>query len=180
MYHWYPSSCHPTAGTQREQVQVGESMCGFPKRNCLGVQQPPPLTQSPLVLAARSCGVLPSWHWNPGLGVRVWVWNFLFPRYPSWIFIHVGWGQPLLWLRASYQSPWVWFLQFYSCHTSIQLDTVVVRLQGNSISDIPEWWLLYILVVILMWLCEEASHVCLCCHLDWKPEKITIILSAYY
>ena len=44
--------------------------------------------------------------------------------------------------------------------------SVVVRLPFNWISAGSEWWLLYISVVILMWLCEEASHVCLRCHLD--------------
>ena len=48
-------------------------------------------------------------------------------------------------------------------------NSVLVRLPFNSISDIPERWLFYILVVMLMWLCEGASHVCLCHHLDWKP-----------
>ena len=47
-------------------------------------------------------------------------------------------------------------------------NSVVVRLPFNSISDGSEWWLFYILVVILMWLCEDVSHVCLCYHLDWR------------
>ena len=34
--HWCPSSCHPGVRAQREWVWVGESMCGFFKRNCLG------------------------------------------------------------------------------------------------------------------------------------------------
>ena len=45
---------------------------------------------------------------------------------------------------------------------------VVVRLPFNLISDGSEWWLFYILVAILMWLCKEASHICLYCHLDQK------------
>ena len=46
--------------------------------------------------------------------------------------------------------------------------SIVVRLQFNLIFDGSEWWLFYILVVILLWLWEEASHVYLCHHLDQK------------
>ena len=48
------------------------------------------------------------------------------------------------------------------------LNFIVVRLPFNSISDDSEWWLFYILVVIFMWLCEEANHVCLHHHLGQK------------
>ena len=41
-----------------EGVSPSESVCGFPKRNCLELQQPPPPTQSPLVFAAKSCSLL--------------------------------------------------------------------------------------------------------------------------
>ena len=51
-------------------------------------------------------------------------------------------------------------------------NSVVVRLSFNSTSDGSEWWLFYNLVVILMWLCKEASHVYLCCHLDWKSVSL--------
>ena len=54
-------------------------------------------------------------------------------------------------------------------------NSVVVRLPYNLISDGSKWWLLYILVVILTWLCQEASHVCLCLHLDWKSQKCLLI-----
>ena len=47
-------------------------------------------------------------------------------------------------------------------------NSVVVRLPFNSISDSSKWWLLHILVVNLMQLCEESSHAYLCHHLDWK------------
>ena len=43
-------------------------------------------------------------------------------------------------------------------------NSVVVRLPFNLVSGNSEWWL-YILAVILMWLCRD---VCLCRHLDWK------------
>ena len=45
-----------------------EPMCGFFKRNCLGLQQFLSPTQSLLVFEARSCRDLSSWHWSPGLG----------------------------------------------------------------------------------------------------------------
>ena len=49
-------------------VSLSKFVCGFFKQNCLELQKLLPLTQSLLVFAARSCGDLPSWHWNPGLG----------------------------------------------------------------------------------------------------------------
>ena len=106
-----------------EAVSLSKSVCGFFKRNCLGLQQFLPLTQSPLVFAARSCGDLSSWHWNPGLGGLMWGWDSLC-RYPSQIFIHHEWMcyQPFLCLFPFYQSGWMWFLEFCSCQTSIQLD----------------------------------------------------------
>ena len=55
-------------------------------------------------------------------------------------------------------------------------NSVVVRFPFNSITDVSEGWLFYILVVILMWLCEEVSSVCLCCHLDWKSVFCLLIL----
>ena len=52
-------------GSESEWVRV----CGgFFKRTCLGLQKFLPPTQSLMVFAARSCGYLSSWHWNPGLG----------------------------------------------------------------------------------------------------------------
>ena len=44
-------------------------------------------------------------------------------------------------------------------------NSVVVRLPFNLFSDSSEWWLFYIVVVILMRLCEEASNVYLFFHL---------------
>ena len=129
------------------------SLCGFPKRNWLGLQQPPPLIQSLLGFAARSCGNLSSWHWNPGLGDLVWVWDSSLPRYPSQIFIHVDMGP------ARSMSPPT---RLDGCGF---FNWVVVRLPFNSISDGFEWWLFCILVVILMWLCEKVSHVWLHRHL---------------
>ena len=46
----------------------GWSSEGVSLRKCLGLQQFLPPTLSPPVFAARSCGDLPSWPCNPGLG----------------------------------------------------------------------------------------------------------------
>ena len=75
----------PVLELRRSLIQ---SMCGFFRRNCLGLQKFLPVTQSPLGFAARSYGDLSSWHWNPGLGGLVWGWDSLLSRYPSRIFIH--------------------------------------------------------------------------------------------
>ena len=63
---------------------------------------------------------------------------------------------------------------FCACAPPTSLDgcglfNVVVRLPINLISDGSECWLFLIFSVILMWLCEEGSHVCPHCHLDQKP-----------
>ena len=68
-------------------VSLSKFVCGFFKQNCLELQKLLPLTQSLLVFAARSCGDLPSWHWNPGLGLlapKISLLNFYLP--------HVGVG----------------------------------------------------------------------------------------
>ena len=139
-------------------------MCGFFKRNCLGFQNFLPPTQSLLVFEVRSFGDLPSWHWNPRLVGLMWGWDSLFLRYPCQMFIHHTWvrDQPV---------------PNFSLLTSLDgcgfFNSVVVRFPFNSSSDIREWWLFYILVIIWMWLCEEVSHVCLCCHLDWMSPMFT-------
>ena len=93
-------------------ISMCKSMCGFIKRNCLGLQKFLPLTPSPLVFAARSYGNLSSWHWKHGLGGLVWGWESSLLRYPSWIFIHLTWmwNQTVPQLHPSYQSGWKWFL----------------------------------------------------------------------
>ena len=47
-------------------------------------------------------------------------------------------------------------------------NSIAVRLPFNLISDGSEWWLFYILIVILLWLCEDVSPIYLCLHLDKK------------
>ena len=129
--------------------------CGFSKKNCLGLQQFLSPTQSLPVFAAWNCGDLSSWHWNPGLGVLVWGWDSSHLRYPSQFFIH---------------HMWVWEQPIPTCAPPTSLDgcgffnSIVVKLLCNLISDDTECWL-YNLVLILMWLCKEASRVYLCCHL---------------
>ena len=69
---------------------------------------------------------------------------------------------------------WVWDQPVLGLCPLTSLDgcgfsnSVVVRLPFNLISDGSERWLFYILVVILMWLCEEASCVYLGHYLDLK------------
>ena len=50
-------------------------------------------------------------------------------------------------------------------------NSVVVRVLFNLVSDGSKRWLFYILVVVLIWLCKEASCVYLCCHLRWKSLR---------
>ena len=134
-------------------------MCGFFKRNCLELQHFPPPNQSPCCLQPEDVGTYLSG--TVTLGWRAWC----------------GAGTP-----RSHDIPTEFLSATRGCRTSLfpvsasptSLDgwglfnSTVVRLPFNSISDGSEWWLFYILVVIVMRLCEEVSHVCLCCHLDWK------------
>ena len=63
---------------------------------------------------------------------------------------------------------------------------IVVGFPFNSISVSSEWWFFCILVVILMWLCEEVSCVCLCHELDQKSwwvlmrEQVSVRLKNVY
>ena len=137
-------------------------MCGFLKRNCMRLQNFLPPTQSLIVFAARSYGDLSFWHWNPVLGACCGAGT---PR---------SWDIPLKFLSTT--RGWG-ISSFCVCATPTNLDgcgffnSIVVRLPFTSISDGSEWWLFYVLVVILMWLCEEVSHVCLHHHLDQKSSK---------
>ena len=108
----------------------------------------------PTDFAYRSCGDLSSWHWNPGLGSWCWSGTPHSQNIPPEFLSTQVWGQPVQHPCPSYQSGWMWFLLF-------------CRLPFSLISDVPEWWLFYILGVILMWLYEEASQVFLCHQLDW-------------
>ena len=134
-------------------------MRGFFKRNCLGLQQFLPLTQCSLIFAARSWGGL----------------IFLALEPCTEAGTPCSWDIPLKFLSTTHvcstsPSP--------ICTPPAILDvcgffnSVVVRLPFNSISDISEWWLFYILVVISMWLHEEVSHVCVHHHFDWKSSGV--------
>ena len=150
VYHWCLSSCYSSAGAQREWFWVSESICGFFKRNCLGLQQFLLPIQSLLVFVARSCGTL---------GCGAWYGSGTPPDIPpEFLSDTCGCGTCLCHICAPPTS--LGGCGFFSL--------IVVILPFNLISDGSEWWLFYILVVNLMWLCEGASHVCLCCHLDWK------------
>ena len=160
VYHWCLSSCYPSAGTQRQWVWVGKYVCG---------------------LRGTAWGSSTFFHWlNPHWFQQPEVVGTCLPGTGT-----LGWGT---WCGAGTPpsrdvSPE--FLSttlecgsslFQICALPTSLDgciffnSIVVRLPFNSISDSSEWWLFYILIVILMWLCKEASHVCLCCHLEQKSK----------
>ena len=104
-------------------------------------------------------GDLSSWHWNPGLGSLVWAGTPCSQDIPpKFLSITHGCVTSPFSICASPTSP-------DGCGF---FNSIVIRLLFNSISDSSEGWLFYILVVILTWLCEEVSYVCLCCHLDLK------------
>ena len=104
-----------------------ESMCGLSKRNCLGFQQPPALTQSPLVSQPEVVGTyLPgtgTLDWGPGVGLGLFTPEIALPNfYPSVC------GDSPFHLHASPSS-------LDRCGF---FKSVVVRLPFNLISDVPE------------------------------------------
>ena len=127
LYTTLVHSCHCGAEAQREPICIREFMSGFPKRNCLGLQQSPLSTQSPLVFTARSCGTyLPSTGtlgWEPGVGL-----GLLTPKiFLSNFYPHEYGASPF---------------HVHACPSSVDgcgfFNSVVVRLPFNSISDVPE------------------------------------------
>ena len=139
-------------------------MYGFFKRNCLGLQKFIPPTQSLLVCAARSRGDLSSWHWNSVLGGPVLGLGLLVPEIAPSKFLSTTCG-----CRT---SPFHIYIPTTSLDGSGFFNSVAVRLPFNSISDCSKWWLLYISIVTLMWLCEGTSHVYLHLHLDWTSGNM--------
>ena len=111
--------------------------------------------------AARCYGDFSSWHWNPGQRGLVWGWDSSLLRYPSQIFI------PYLYVGIAHSVS----IPPTSLNGCGFFNSIVVRLSFNSVSKGSVWWLFYVLVVILVWLCEEASHVYLCCYLGWKAPS---------
>ena len=94
-------------------------------------------------------------HWNTELGGLVWGWDPFLLRYPSqFLSPHMG-----VW-PAHYTSPPLLPVLY-----GFLFNFTVVGLPFSLISDGSEWWLFYRLVVIFMYLCREASHVPLYCHL---------------
>ena len=79
-------------------------------------------------------------------------------RYPSWIFIHHMWvgGQRVLCVCPSSTSWWMWFFQFHSCQTYVQL---------------AFWWFWVKVVLyssffnVVVW---RSNNVFPHCHVDWK------------
>ena len=92
------------------------------------------------------------------MGGLVWGWACLLLGFCSQIFIHHMWvrDQPL----PRFCPPLTAGVDGCGFFNSM-----VVRLPFDLISESSEWWLFYSSVVIFMWLCKEASHVYLCCHL---------------
>ena len=80
-----------------------------------------------------------------------------------------SWNTPPEFLSTTYGC---WASPFHISYPATSLDgcgffnAVVVRLPFNSISYNFEWWMFYSLVIILKWLCEEVSRVCLRHHLQ--------------
>ena len=142
-----------------EEANLNKSL--FFKRNYLGLQNFLPLTQSPLVFIARNYGDLSSWHWNRGQG--------------AWCGAGIPCSQDIPPEVLSTTHGWRTGL-FHICTPPTSLDgcgffsSILVRPPFNSISVSSEQWMFYILVVILMWLCKEVSHVCLHCHLYQKSH----------
>ena len=116
------SSCYPRAGAQNEWVGVCASVCGFFKRDCLGLQSffhcfNPHWFLPPEVMGTYlpGTGTLAGW---PGVDLglltpEISLLNFYLPC--------MGEESAILHLHPSYQSGRRWFLQFCSCQTSIQL-----------------------------------------------------------
>ena len=84
--------------------------------------------------------------WGPDVG-----WDSSLLRYPSWICIY---------------HTWKWDLLPTSLDGCVFFNSVPVRLPFNSIFAGSEWWLIYNLVAVFMWLCKEVSCVYLCGHFN--------------
>ena len=118
-----------------------------------------PFRLLPCCWSSEGVSLSKSIHWNSGLGVLVSCWDSLLLRCPSRILCTTC-GCGTCWFCAS-----TFLTSLDGCGL---FNSVVVRLPFSLISDSSEWWAFYSLVVMLMRLCEEASHVYLCRHLDQK------------
>ena len=158
--HWYLSSCYLGEGAQRKWVWLNLSVdssreTAWDSRSFFHLLNSCWFLQ-PEVMGGYVPGT------RTGLVELVWGWDSSLPRHSSWIFIHHTRGT----------SPFCVSAPPTSLDGCGFFNSIVVRLPFNSFSDGSEWWLFYILVVILMGLCEEVNHVSLCCHLDqaWISE----------
>nr|KAF6500941.1 hypothetical protein HJG59_007964 [Molossus molossus] len=136
-----------------EGTSPSKSVCGPFKRSCLGLQQPqPPSASVHAGFIVRSYGDFSSWHWNLnwkpsiGRGLSASQGGLYQSRYPPDFYPpHVRVGPAHLCLHTSYQSPCGFLFNF-----------VVVGLPFSLISGGSEGCFFCSLVVILMWLWEEA------------------------
>ena len=113
-----------------------------------------------MVFTVRSYGDFSSWHWSPGLGGLVWGYDPLFLRYSFW-FLSTTHG-----CGPAHSSP----LPLLPVSMCFFFNSVVVWLPFSLISDGSEWWSFHNLVVILMWLCKEASCIYLFHCLNQKSK----------
>ena len=154
--HWCLSICYPRAGVQREWVWVSPCVgslrgTAWDSRSLFHWLSPCWFLQ-PEVMGIYLLG-------TRALGLGAWCaagtphsWDI----HPEFLSTTHGCGTSLF---------------CFSTHPISQdgcvfFNSVVVCLPFHSICDGSEWWLFYILVIILMWLCKETSHVYLCLHLD--------------
>ena len=164
-YDWCLSNCHPGAGAQREWVWVGKSVCGSLRGTVWGSSSffyrlnPHWFSQPEVVRIYLSVtGTLGRGAWC-GSGTPC-SWDIP-PEFSStWV-----WGQPVSCLCPSYQSGWMWFLQFHSCQTSIQLDFwcswVMVVLYFSCNFDVVVWRGEPCLSISPSWLeaCTEGFYI---------------------
>ena len=165
MCHWCLSSCYPGARAQRELVRVSQcvgslrgtawdSRSFIHQLNCRWFLQPDVMGTHLPGIGTLGCGV-----WcEAGTPCS----QDIPPSFLSTI-------------RGCRNNP------FHVSAPPTSLDgcgffnSVVVRPPVNLIADDRKWWLFHSLVVTLMCLHTEASHVYLCCHLDSKFYSFNLI-----
>ena len=158
-------------------------LCGPFRQSFLKIWQFLPLPPPALIFTARSYGDLSSWCWNPGLCSLVLGWDRFFSRYPSWLLstthdcgtarAHSAATLPLcatLCLLASLP-----LLHISAPPTCLDecgfFKSLVVGFPYSFI-----FWLFWVLFAwkfscnLFLWLHEEAKHVHICLHFDWKSS----------
>ena len=163
--HWCLLRCYPSAGAL-SQWGWGSSCVGSLRGTAWNFKSFFHQLNLCWFFATRNYGTLSSWHWNPRLGSRCGAGTPHFQDIPpKFLFASCGCETSLFHASALHTS--LCGCEFFN--------SIVVRLPFNSSSEGSEWWFFYNIVVILMWLCKEASRVCLCHHLDWK-SKVRLLL----